>query len=274
MDENILRLSLFLSESGHLFEEPVNLLRQELKPCNKIFLCVILYLYELAVYWEVFAMSDVFKYAKYLIKNGYDTYRNTYDGNMKLQKLLFFADLVSMAIDEKPLFDSPILAFKNGCVIEPVRLRYKDDYDSFLAESMSYAPEFNAKEREVLELTTKIFGSLSPKELSVMNHSFSFWKDAFANSESLSGFRNKDLAVVSIADMKREIYKIKQVINAYYSTQSEGLHKEIVNGISFYYDPADITWTDELLEQVESFSENADETAYSISLDNGNLVIY
>lgn len=219
-------------------------------------------------------MSDVFKYAKYFVKNGYDTDSNTYDGNMKLQKLLVFADLISMAIDEKPLFEEPILAFKNGCVVEPVRLRYKGDYDAFLSESMVYEPEFDAKENEVLDLTTKLFGSLSARELSGMNHSFSFWKKAFENSESPSGYRDKDLAVVSVDDMLKEIDKVRQVISAYRNTQSEMLHKEIVNGISFYYDPTDITLTDELLEQVESFTENADETEYSISIDNGNLVIY
>ena len=42
-------------------------------------------------------MRDVFDFAKFFIKNGADSMPNTYDGNMKLQKLLVFADLINIA---------------------------------------------------------------------------------------------------------------------------------------------------------------------------------
>lgn len=43
-------------------------------------------------------MSNAINYAKYIIRNGLDTNHNTYDGNMKLQKLLFFADYISLKV--------------------------------------------------------------------------------------------------------------------------------------------------------------------------------
>ena len=75
-------------------------------------------------------MRDVYDFAKYFIKKGADSLPNTYDGNMKLQKLLTFADLISIAKYGKPLFNDPVLAFKNGCVVEKVRQRYKNDYSA------------------------------------------------------------------------------------------------------------------------------------------------
>ena len=42
-------------------------------------------------------MGKALDYAKYFIKGGFDSNPNTYDGNMKLNKLLVFADLISMA---------------------------------------------------------------------------------------------------------------------------------------------------------------------------------
>ena len=42
-------------------------------------------------------MRDVYDFAKFFIKNGADSSPNTYDGNMKLQKLL---SLTRQAIDE------------------------------------------------------------------------------------------------------------------------------------------------------------------------------
>lgn len=70
-------------------------------------------------------MRDVYDFAKFFIKNGADSSPNTYDGNMKLQKLLVFADLANIAEYGEPLFGDQVLAFKNGCVVEKVRLRYK-----------------------------------------------------------------------------------------------------------------------------------------------------
>lgn len=69
-------------------------------------------------------MRDVYDFAKFFIKNGADSMPNTYDGNMKLQKLLFLADLANIAEYGEPLFNDQVLAFKNGCVVEKVRLRY------------------------------------------------------------------------------------------------------------------------------------------------------
>ena len=73
-------------------------------------------------------MRDVYDFAKYFIKNGADSKPNTYDGNMKLQKLLVLSDLANIAENGKLLFPDPVLAFQNGCVVEKVRLRYKNDY--------------------------------------------------------------------------------------------------------------------------------------------------
>ena len=42
-------------------------------------------------------MRDVYDFAKYFIKNGADSKPNTYDGNMKLQKLLVLSDLANIA---------------------------------------------------------------------------------------------------------------------------------------------------------------------------------
>ena len=47
---------------------------------------------------------------------------------------------------------------------------------------------------------------------------------------------------------------------------------ERINGVTFYYDG--FVLTDEMIEQLESFSLSADDDAYSVYVDNGRLVIY
>lgn len=94
-------------------------------------------------------MRDVYDFAKYFIKNGADSHPSTYDGNMKLQKLLTFANAISIAEHGKPLFNDKILAFTNGCVVEKVRLRYRNEYNSFKRESDLFQPDFSEQEYNV-----------------------------------------------------------------------------------------------------------------------------
>jgi Uncharacterized phage-associated protein len=215
-----------------------------------------------------------FDYAKYFIKRGMDTNHNTYDGNMKLQKMLVFANMIHLANTGGPLFDDPIRAFANGCVIESVRLRYKNDYYALYEDSMKFEPQFEQDEYDALNTAIDIFGSLSAQELSELNHSFTFWKNAFKNSVGRDGYKDKNLSIVSLENMLAECNKVKSVVEAYRSTRGERCFSETVNGVKFYYDPSELSMTEDVLETLEDFSRKAEEDSYSIYLENGSMVIY
>ena len=218
-------------------------------------------------------MYDAFDYAKYYIKCGLDTNRNTFDGNMKLQKLLVFADLISLAELNKPLFKDDILAFAQGCVVEKVRLRYKNNCEDFVSDSEQFSPDFPEDEYSVLDLCASIFGGLSARELSEINHSFDFWRNAYQKSFQSSGYRDKSKAVVSIDSMLAEISKVKEMISAYRETKTENKYKEIINGVYFYYDNNSLL-SDDVLDELFEFSLTADEPAYTLCMDNERLVIF
>lgn len=217
-------------------------------------------------------MRDVYDFAKFFIKNGADSRPNTYDGNMKLQKLLVFADLANIAEYGEPLFDDQVLAFKNGCVVEKVRLRYKNDYVAFRRDSEVYQPDFTEREYEVLNLVMEIFGSASAKELSDINHTFEFWRLAFANGTSNTGYHNKEMSVVDMTSQYSDVEKMREIISAYRETVNDVTASEVINGVTFYYDG--FTLTDDMIDQLENFSLSADDDTYSVYLDNGRLVIY
>ena len=217
-------------------------------------------------------MRDVYDFAKFFIKNGADSRPNTYDGNMKLQKLLVLADLVNFAEYGEPLFNDQVLAFKNGCVVEKVRLRYKNDYVAFKQDSDLYQPDFSEREYEVLKLVMDIFGCASAKELSDINHTFDFWKIAFDNGTSCTGYHNKEMSVVDMMSQKADVEKMREIILAYRETVNDITASEIINGVTFYYDG--FALTDDMIDQLEGFSLSADDDTYSVYLDNGRLVIY
>lgn len=217
-------------------------------------------------------MRDVYDFAKFFIKNGADSMPNTYDGNMKLQKLLILADLANIAEYGEPLFDEQVLTFKNGCVVEKIRLRYKNDYIGFKRDSEAFQPDFSENEYAILNLVMEIFGNASAKELSEINHTFEFWKVAFDNGTDKNGYHDKARSVVNMMSQVKDINRMREIICAYREVSNNVTASEIINGITFYYDG--FLLTDEMIEQLESFSLLADDDVYSLYVDNGRLVIY
>lgn len=217
-------------------------------------------------------MRNVEEYAKFFLKLGMDDNPNTFDGNMKLQKLLFFANLINFSKNDNLLFQENMLAFKNGTVIEEVRKRYKNDFISFKEEARNFEPEFSESEMEVLNITSELFGKLSARELSDVNHQFDFWQYRLEESTNVFGYRDKEKAKITIEDIESEKSKIDMVINSYYDSKELGLLCELINGISFYYDPFEVDF--ELIQnQLENFAQEADEEAYTVSLENNMLVL-
>ena len=191
---------------------------------------------------------------------------------MKLQKLLVFADLINIAEYGEPLFIDQVLAFENGCVVEKVRLRYKNDYAALKQDSDMYQPDFSEREYEVLKLVLDIFGGASARELSDINHTFDFWKTAFDNGISCTGYHNKEMSVVDMMSQYSDVERMREIISAYRETASDTAKREIINGVTFYYDG--FALTDNMIDRLESFSLSAEEDTYSVYVDNGRLVIY
>ncbi len=65
---------------------------------------------------------------------------------------------------------------------------------------------------------------------------------------------------------------MKEIIAAYKEAAKESSVYEIINGIKFYYD--DIILTDDIIEQLETFSLRAEDDTYSVYMDGGKLMIF
>ena len=206
-------------------------------------------------------MRSAYDFARYFIKNGFDA--NTLDGNMKLQKLLTFANLIHLTKTGQTLFEEPMQAYNNGCVVEPVRYRYYNNYDGFARESHDFNPDFNQAEYETLEETIALFGALSSRELSSIQHEFRFWKEANAQSDQR----------IALAAIIPELDRIRDVLHAKAESSTSCMKSEKINDVTFFYDPT-FRLTDKIIEQLYNFSWNADEPAYTIYEEDGELVVY
>ena len=209
-------------------------------------------------------MRDVYDFAKFFIKSGADSMPDTYDGNMKLQKMLVLADMAHLARCQQPLFGDDILAFENGLVVEKVRLRYRNDYSGFKADS--------EEEYETLNAVIGVYGHLTARELSDLNHSFKSWRQAYKSGTADNGYHDKRKSVVNFEVFPEDVEAVGRAVKAYRETQRAAPRYEVVNGVTFYYD--NMTITDEVIAELEKFSQMCEDDAYSICRDDGRLVIF
>lgn len=71
-------------------------------------------------------MEDLMNVASYICTRYYEEYGSRID-EMKLHKLLYFAERESLIQNGEPLFDAVFYGWKYGPIIKEIRLAYKDD---------------------------------------------------------------------------------------------------------------------------------------------------
>jgi uncharacterized phage-associated protein len=100
--------------------------------------------------------------------------------NLKLQKLVYYAQGYCLAIEDKPLFDDIIEAWAHGPVIPTLYA----DYRRFSSGSIPPPTDFdiksiNKKTRELLDEVYSVLGQFSAWKLRNMTHEEPPWKEAW-----------------------------------------------------------------------------------------------
>ncbi|SCW57469.1 Uncharacterized phage-associated protein [Paenibacillus tianmuensis] len=210
--------------------------------------------------------------ARWFIKKNYDAPRNSKEGNMKLQKLLYFSQLVHLAKYNEPLFEEDICAFENGSVVEKVRHLYQYSHTSFVNSAIVNDIHLSSEQLETLQTVESLFGDLSAWELSQLNHLHQSWKDSYKRSKS-GGYSWKAQSVITLEQMRtNELDNMKEIIQAYETGSNLNEYRNS-NGRKFYYDAQSIELNEELLSMLESFDGR--DSAYTIYKDETvGLIIY
>jgi uncharacterized phage-associated protein len=113
--------------------------------------------------------------------------------NLKLQKLLYYAQGFNLAVNKKPLFADKIYAWEHGPVVQTVYHQFKEHGGNSIPKPKSFDfSVFNPKEREVLDEVYRIFGQFSAWKLRNMTHEEDPWKntarDAVITHEAMRTF--------------------------------------------------------------------------------------
>jgi uncharacterized phage-associated protein len=99
--------------------------------------------------------------------------------NLKIQKLVYYAQAFHLAATGKPLFDDVIVAWDHGPVVETLYHTYKKYGDSAIPPTEGYKiPKFDRKTRELLDEVYCVLGQYSAWKLREMTHNEPPWVNA------------------------------------------------------------------------------------------------
>lgn len=106
--------------------------------------------------------------------------------NLKLQKLVYYAQGFYSAIYSEPLFNGEIEAWVHGPVVPELYHHYKTCGSASIPLSASFDPEnLGAQEFELIEEVFDIFGQFSAWKLRNMTHEEQPWLDHEKQSEAI-----------------------------------------------------------------------------------------
>jgi uncharacterized phage-associated protein len=98
--------------------------------------------------------------------------------NLKLQKLLYYAQGVNLALNDAPLFPETIEAWTHGPVVPYVYHQYKQHGGAPIPVERVNLEEYPKDLRDLLDEVNEVFGQFSASKLRAMTHSEPPWKDA------------------------------------------------------------------------------------------------
>jgi len=130
-------------------------------------------------------MNTCFEVANYFLKRQ-EPEAGDLMTNLKLQKLVYYAQGFYLAMMDSPLFNEPIEAWEHGPVCVPLYHEYKNfgsnpipvpvDVDAYSI--------FNEKTHEILDMVHKYYGQFSAWKLRNLTHADTPWITAYNNGRA------------------------------------------------------------------------------------------
>ena len=113
--------------------------------------------------------------------------------NLKLQKLVYYAQGVSLAVLDRQLFPERIEAWKHGPVVPDLYQKYKPYGDCGLPHVCIDINKYTHEELSLLSFVDEEYGQFSAWKLRYMTHSEPPWKDAYLDFGFGSGYTNETI---------------------------------------------------------------------------------
>lgn len=195
--------------------------------------------------------------AKWFLFNN-PSLRNGYiDGNTKLNKLLYFSNLMYYSLMDENLIEENFERWDNGPVIRNI-------YSSYRYGGLCNAGSFDIEieddvAKKILYIINFVYGDMSAAKIAYESHKSSIWSNAN---------KNENLNFENITPSEKEMMKHLYNIYQYFDFQNCGIEK--INGNKYIYDKSNVEMTDELIDELANI-EYSQEPIY-IEMIDGELV--
>lgn len=210
--------------------------------------------------------------AKWFFDNNNSVHARSFDANAKLQKMLFYAQAMHLAVHGESLFDEEVEAWPNGPVIREVYSYKKYNYIEETKESDLSKPVL-----QVLNVVNSVYGTLTGEELIETTHTEDPW---LSRKDEITPKNNP---IIPNKEIKAYYSPLKDLYEDFknYDFASEIL--ESIGGNNFTYNEKDTKLTDQDVEELFKLSQNINpetnryiknETFYVYKEDDGSLVVY
>jgi len=118
--------------------------------------------------------------AKYFLALSNDEDSGELISNLKLQKLVHYAQGFHLALYDQPLFDECIEAWAHGPVIPDLYHLYKRYGSGSIPPATDFDPNIYTQEvKELLDEVFSVYGQFSAWKLRALTHDESPWKNAY-----------------------------------------------------------------------------------------------
>lgn len=142
--------------------------------------------------------------ARYFIIKAYEDGREAEMTNMKVQKLLYYAQSLYLALHDNPLFDDEIQAWRYGPVCPPAYRLYSDfEAQQLPIPDKGFLESISHEIKKLLEEVWEYFGEYHAYQLSGMTHLEFPWKKARKGLPAEA----RSTTPIALEDMKALGYK-------------------------------------------------------------------
>ena len=129
-------------------------------------------------------MADVHDVANYFLSLSNDEDSGDLISNLKLQKLVYYAQGIHLAVYGEPLFDDPIEAWTHGPVVPSLYFEYREFGSGPIQASEDAGFEsLTPDQQELLDEVWSVYGQFSAWKLRNMTHAEAPWKNATEKSQ-------------------------------------------------------------------------------------------
>ncbi len=180
-------------------------------------------------------------YAKWFLQKNPNLYYGYLDENLKLNKLLYFSDLMYYSITGEDLFEEKFERWDKGPVAPSVQSSYR--YNGLNKPSPDKVSVDDSLKENVLNIINLLLSDWEPEKLSIATHNHNTWQ-TMARNEKYDYSKTNPTTLTFL----------KNIYSIYKDVDFNNLSKEVINGNIFIYDRTNTELTNEKLEELAGYS--------------------